>query len=54
LLPPETAENGVAMNIELRYALSPNKHSPGARIPFSNCLNRDIPSNAKQSDVDPE
>jgi hypothetical protein len=34
-------------------ALSPNRHNPGAKMPCSNFWNRDIPSNARQSEVEP-
>lgn len=54
MVPPETAGNGVVMYCVFKYALSPNKHNPGANIPSSsNFWNNDIPSNARQSEVDP-
>jgi hypothetical protein len=37
----------------IKYALSPNRHNPGAKMPSSNFWNNDIPSNARQSNVDP-
>jgi hypothetical protein len=44
---------GVAINAEFKLALSPHRHKSGARMPCSNKWNRDIPSNAWQSEMDP-
>jgi hypothetical protein len=41
------------MKGELIYALSPNRHKPLFNKPFSNLLYNALPSNARQSDVDP-
>jgi hypothetical protein len=37
-----------------KLALLQKKQSPGAKIPSSNFLKREKPSNARQSEVDPE
>ena len=41
------------MNGAFRYALSPKMHNPGANMPCSSFWKSNIPSNARQSDVDP-